>query len=72
MTDKKKKKISTKGETTIVTEEVISDDFIIADTYNKFVNIAPSLKISPEESFVITIDETNEVKSIKINKINQS
>ena len=39
-----KRKISTKGETPAVTEEVISDDFDIADTFNKFfVNIVLTL-----------------------------
>lgn len=45
-------KTSTKGETPVVIEEVIPDDFDKACIFNQlFENIVPNLKISPREPF---------------------
>ena len=45
-------KTSTKGETPVVMEEVIPDDFDKACIFNiLFVNIVPNLKIAPREPF---------------------
>ena len=44
-------KISAKGETPTEFEEVISYNFVAAETFNRFfVNVVPNLEISPEET----------------------
>lgn len=64
-----KKKISAKGELSIEFEEVISDDFDIAKTFNKFfVNIVTYLEISPEENFEINADKINNLVLKAVNK----
>ena len=58
---KTRSKIFANDETPIEFEEVISDDFDIAYTFNKFfVNIVSNLEISPEETFETNVDDIND------------
>ena len=50
-------------------EKVISEDMEIAETFNKFfVNIVPSLKISPKENYEIDVGNDNKPILNYINK----
>ena len=50
-------------------EKVISEDMEIAETFNKFfVNIVPSLKISPKENYETDVGNDNESILNYINK----
>ena len=57
------------GEVPMEFEEIISDDFEIGESFNKFsVNIVPTLKIYLEETFEINVDEFNDRLLKAVNK----
>ena len=52
-------------------EEVISDDFGIGESFNKFsVNIVPTLEIYLEETFETNVDKFNYRLLKAVNKFN--
>ena len=57
------------GEIPMEFEEIISDDFEIGESFNKFsANIVPTLKIYLEETFEINVDEFNDRLLKAVNK----
>ena len=59
------------GEIPMEFEEVISDDFGIGESFNKFsVNIVPTLEIYLEETFETNVDKFNYRLLKAVNKFN--
>ena len=51
-------------------EKVISEDMEIAETFNEFfVNIVPSLKLSPKENYETDVGNGNEPILNYVNKV---
>ena len=61
--------IPEKGKSKIVSEKVISEDWTIAEVFNKFfINIVPNFKISPNHNYETDFIVTNDQVTNALNK----